>query len=294
MKTAIFLIKEVRNMVNFIELNGNVAGFGIQNGEINCLSGNNLVKIIGDAAVLQKTVFERSGTARFYGENSKTVVISDFCTLHSFSRETFEHEHAIKLGNDLTSDICFLFVDSCHAYCAIRNGGIAKVDLSDFRYEIYPTSASSIWEITCCEETLFCGTVDGHILKMDKDSMRILKDVPISGNNVKSIITSGNRLYAASQDMKLYVLDPETLDVLAVRRNIHKKMYYIAGADDNCIVTVSHPSSEISVWDKETLNNIRVISEPLKLSGPIKFEGGILYYSSRNFNGIKKIIPERE
>ena len=279
-------------MTDFIELNGNVSGFGIQNGEINCLAGNDLIKIAEGAVVLQKTVFEKSGAARFYGENDRHIVIVDFCTLTAFSKETFEKEREIKIGNDLTSDICYLYVDGEYAYCSIRNGGIAKVRIEDFTYEICPTSDSSIWETIGSDEVLYCGTVDGHILKIGKDMMRIIRDAAISKKNIKSIQKDGNILFAASQDMKLYVLNAETLEVLAVKRNIHKYMYFIAGVTDRYIVTVSHPASEISVWDKETLENLRVISEPLRLSGPIKLEGGILYYASRNFNGIKMMRME--
>lgn len=274
-------------MADFIELGGNVAGFDIEDGEINCLSGNDLVKIVNGTAVLQRTVFEKSGAARFYAENSRYIVISDFCDLHVFSKETFAREYEAKIGTDLTSDICSLFADGDHAYCAIRNGGIAKISLSDFAMKIHPTSDASIWEITCFDGMLVCGTVDGHILKLDKETMQIVKDASVSRKNMKSIRKNGNRLYAASQDMKLYVLDSGTLDVLAVKRNMHNKMYYIAGFTDSSIVTVSHPASEISLWNTETLDRLRVIHEPLRLSGPIKLDGDILYYASRNFNGIK-------
>ena len=274
-------------MINFIALGGNVSGFGIENGEINCLSGNDLVKIAKGAVILQKTVFEKSGAARFFAENEKHIVIADFCTLHSFSKETFGKENEVKIGNDLTSDICFLFADDGHAYCAIRNGGIAKVRIEDFQYEIYPTTGASIWEITCFDGMLYCGTVDGHILKIDKETMQIVRDTEVSKKNIKSIFKDGNRLFAASQDMKLYLLDLDTLDVLAVKRNLHKYMYYIAGITGQTIVTVSHPASEIALWDKETLENIRLIREPLRLSGPVRLVGDSLYYASRNFDGIK-------
>ena len=279
-------------MIDFIELGGIVLGFGIQNGEINCLSGNDLVKIADGAVVLKKTVFEKSGAARFFAENEKHIVIADFCTLLSFSKVTFEQENEVKIGNDLTSDICYLLAEGDYAYCSIRNGGIAKVRIDDFKYEIYTTSDASIWEINCFEGMLYCGTVDGHILKIDKETMQIVKDAEVSKKNIKSIRKDGNKLYAASQDMKLYVLDFDTFDVVAVKRNVHKYMYYIAGITNHCIVTVSHPASEISVLDKETLETIRTIREPLQLSGPVKLEGGILYYASRNFGGIKMMKIE--
>lgn len=279
-------------MTDITDLGGNVAGFGIENGEINCLAGNDLVKIIDDHVVLQRTVFEKSGAARFYGENSRKIVVSDFCTLHLFSKETFERENEIKIGNDLSSDICSLFSDDEYAYCAIRNGGIAKLKLADFHYEIYPTSNASIWEITGAGSLLICGTVDGHVLIIDKETMQIVKDAAISKKNIKSIHKNGKKLYCASQDMKLYVLDSETLDVLAVKRNVHKYMYYIAGFTAGCLVTVSHPASEISIWNMDTLENLHVLREPLKLSGPVLIDGGLLYYASRNFNGIKKMKIE--
>ena len=59
-------------MTDFIELGGTVSGFGIQNGEINCLSGNDLVKLAGGAVALQRTVFEKTGAARFFAESGNT------------------------------------------------------------------------------------------------------------------------------------------------------------------------------------------------------------------------------
>lgn len=52
------------------------------------------------------------------------------------------------------------------------------------------------------------------------------------------------------------------------------------------LVTVSHPCSEIALWDRNTLEKKKEIKIPLKLSGNAQIDGSNLYITSRNMNGI--------
>ncbi len=54
-------------------------------------------------------------------------------------------------------------------------------------------------------------------------------------------------------------------------------------------MTVSYPCSEITIWNKETLERIKVINTPLKLSGRTHIEDDFMYISSRNILGIDRI-----
>lgn len=55
------------------------------------------------------------------------------------------------------------------------------------------------------------------------------------------------------------------------------------------LVTVSYPCSEISFWKKDTLENIKVINTPLKLSGCTQIENDFIYICSRNMSGIDRM-----
>ncbi len=54
-------------------------------------------------------------------------------------------------------------------------------------------------------------------------------------------------------------------------------------------MTVSYPCSEIALWNKDTLEKIKVLNTPLKLSGHTYIENNFMYICSRNILGIDKI-----
>lgn len=72
-------------------------------------------------------------------------------------------------------------------------------------------------------------------------------------------------------------------------KNVHKKMFHCAGIYEDMLVTVSYPCSEIALWNKDTLEKIKVINIPLKLSGQTHIEKNFMYICSRNIGGIDKI-----
>ena len=72
-------------------------------------------------------------------------------------------------------------------------------------------------------------------------------------------------------------------------KNVHKKMFDCAGIYEDMLVTVSYPCSEIAFWNKDTLEKIKVINIPLKLSGRTYIENNFMYIFSRNILGIDRI-----
>lgn len=69
-------------------------------------------------------------------------------------------------------------------------------------------------------------------------------------------------------------------------KNVHKKMFDCAGIYENNLITISYPCSEIAFWNKDTLEKVKVINTPLKLSGRTHIEKDSMYLSSRNILGI--------
>ena len=63
-------------------------------------------------------------------------------------------------------------------------------------------------------------------------------------------------------------------------------MFDCAGLYDDMVVTVSYPCSEIVLWNKNTLEKIKEINLPLKLSGDTYIDENKLYICSRNISGI--------
>lgn len=277
-------------MSRLIETAAPVVGFCLHRDKCFLLCGNDLIKADARTGSIeqQKKIFAKDGKSRLIRTNGTVVAVSDFCVLSVFDAETLEKVHEIKLGDDLTSDICGLSADESSLYACIRNGGLVKLALSDFSQSSTVIGNASSWSLAVWEDKLYAGTVDGKLLLLDKNTLKTEATLSISRQNVKSLYRSGGTLYAAGQDKKLYVIDLPSFSLVRKTSGIHPMMFDVVGEKDGVLYTVSHPACEICGWDK---NGAKVCSLPyrLRLSGSsCIFEDAILI-SSRNLNGVDRI-----
>ena len=63
-------------------------------------------------------------------------------------------------------------------------------------------------------------------------------------------------------------------------------MFDCVGVYEDMVITVSYTCSEVSFWDKKTLENRKTINVPLRLLGRAHIENDFLYIASRNILGI--------
>ncbi len=194
-----------------------------------------------------------------------------------------------QLGHDLSTDICGITVDDETIYCSIRNGKIITLDKQSYQIKEFNVSESSMWSIKTYNQYLLAGTVDGKLLLLDKSTLSIEKNLSLGMKNIGSLHISGGTLYAASHDGKLFKIGIGSFEVETLVKNAHKKMFDCAGICEDMLVTVSYPCSEIALWNKDTLEKIKVISTSLKLSGQAHIENDFMYISSRNILGIDLI-----
>ncbi len=270
------------------KLEGAVLGFCVTEHYIDCVCGRKLLKLEKDSGkiVCQKEVFEKEGLARNLLADNGLLVLSDFCTLHVLRQSDYERIGKWQLGEDLTSDICGLAADEKTLYCSVRNGKMITVDRTSFARKEFEISDSSMWDVCPYDKYLLCGTVDGRLLLLDKATLTIRKSLTLGRQNIKSLCTDGEILYAAGQDKKLWKINLTEFAVKDVKRNVHKKMFQCVGVYDNMLLTVSYPCGEIAFWNRDTLEKLREISVPLKLSGCACIDGDKLYIASRNIEGI--------
>lgn len=269
-----------------------VLGFSLQGDHIDCLCGKKLQKLEKESGKLiyEREFFEKEGLARIMCADNGHIFISDFCTLYAFSQERYEFLGKWQLGEDLSSDICGMTLDQNTVYCSIRNGKLITVDRTSFLRQEYVVSDSSMWSLKIYGSYLLCGTVDGQLLLLDRETLAVQKRLILGKQNIRSLFVSDKILYAASQDKKLYKISLPDLDIMDVRRNVHKKMFDCAGLCGDAIVTISFPCSEIALWNKKTLEKVGEIPVPLKLSGCTYIDGEKMYISSRNIDGIVGIM----
>lgn len=278
-------------MEQMAALDGIVTGFHVTEHYIDCMCGKNLVKI--DKAtheiIFQKPVFEKEGLSRKLAADEQFIFVYDFCTLYVFRSENYELIGKWQLGNDLSSDICGIAVDGNTVYCSIRNGKIITVDRRSCLIMKHIVSESSMWSLKTYDSRLVGGTVDGRVLLLDKLALSIEKELVLGKKNIGSLYIDGETLYAAGHDGRLFKISMQSFEIESSIKNVHKKMFDCAGIYEDMLITVSHPCSEIAFWNKDTLEKIKMISIPLKLSGQTHIENDFMYISSRNISGIGKV-----
>lgn len=206
-----------------------------------------------------------------------------------FSQKNYELLGKWQLGNDLSSDICGMAVDKDTIYCSIRNGKIITIDRQSYLIKEFNVSDSSMWSIKTYHKYLVCGTVDGKLLLLDKTTLSIEKTLVLGKKNIGSLYIDGETLYVASHDGKLFKISMKNFEIDSLMKNAHKKMFNCVGIYEDMLTTVSYPCSEIALWNKNTLEKIKVINVPLRLSGRAYMENDFLYISSRNILGIDMI-----
>lgn len=279
-------------MEHIATLGGIVTGFSVTEHCIDCMCGQNLVKIDKNSLdiISQKPVFEKEGLSRKLTADGELIFVYDFCTLYVISQKNYELLGKWKLGNDLSSDICGIAVDHNTVYCSIRNGKIMTLDRQSYLVKEFAVSESSMWSIKTYGSYLVCGTVDGRLLLLDKATLSMEKAIVLGKKNIGSLYIDGETLYAASHDGRLFKISMSAFEIESSIKNVHKKMFHCAGLYQDMLVTVSYPCSEISIWNKNTLEKVKEIHTPLKLSGCTHIENNYMYISSRNILGIDRIL----
>lgn len=68
-------------------------------------------------------------------------------------------------------------------------------------------SDASMWSLKRFNHYLLCGTVDGQLLLLDRETMLKEKKLNLSKKNIRSLYLSGTTLFAACQDKKLFKID---------------------------------------------------------------------------------------
>lgn len=278
-------------MEHIAKLGGIVTGFHVTEQCIDCICGKNLVKIdkYSGEIICQKPVFEKEGLSKKLTADEEQIFVYDFCTLYILRQKDYELIGKWQLGNDLSSDICGMAVDGDMVYCSIRNGNMITLDRRSHLVKEFIISESSMWSVKTYDSYLVCGSVDGKLRLLDKAALSVKRELVLGKKNIGSLYIDGETLYAAGHDGKLFKIGMSNFEIETLMKNAHKKMFDCAGIYEDMLVTVSYPCSEIALWNKDTLEKIKVINTPLKLSGRTHIENNYMYISSRNILGIDRL-----
>lgn len=266
-----------------------VTGFSIDNQFVECISNESVYKIDRHSKeiIYSKKLFKKEGFTRNLVANNELLFIRDFYTLYIMDKSNYSILSNIQLGTDLTSDICDMSIDEKNIYTCMRNGAIKVINIQNFTMqEINHISSTSIWGLHSYNDILLGVNVSGDLLYINKANMEIIKSISLSKQNIGSFSIDKYNIYAAGQDKLLYLVDIESGKCISKKRNAHKRMFDCVGIYNDYIITISYPCSEITFWNKETLELDRTINIPLSLSGRTMIENDTLHIASRNINGI--------
>ena len=183
-----------------------------------------------------------------------------------------------ELGSDLSSDICALNFDDVNIYACIRNGGFKVINKTSGEVKEYNISESSIWAIIV-GDYIYAGNVNGELLVINKADIRILNKKPVHKKNLKSLLMLDDVIYTASQDLSVAKVDKNTLDIIDCSKRCHNKMFYLAGAWQDYLITVSPPCREMKVWRKSDLLLCKTIN---RSEWGSFIDGNILYEKKGN------------
>ncbi len=271
-----------------IKLESAVSSCFVKGNFIYCICKKEIYKFDKESKTIayKKAIFEKDGAARILIVNGNRIFVSDFCTLYILNEADCEIICKLKLGEDLSSDICGMTADCKNIYCSIRNGKIITVDKYSFNTNVYNISDTSMWEIQTYENGFVCGTVDGQLLLLNRATMSVEKKLILSKQNIRSLYITDTKLFAACQDKKLFKIDLPAFEVIGSQKNVHKKMYDCIGLYDNMLATISYPCGEIALWDMNSLEKRKEIKISPCLSGNAFIEGNKLYITSRNIYGV--------
>lgn len=160
-----------------VKFNNAVTGFSVDSEFIDCICGTKVIKAdksTGDI-ILETQLFKKEGLSRNILSDNNQLIIKDFCMLYILNKSDYSVIQSLRLGTDLSSDICGLTSDENYIYAAIRNGKITVIDKKSFNTKVYEISDNSIWDMQNYKDYLVSVTVGGKLLITDKNEMKIKK-----------------------------------------------------------------------------------------------------------------------
>ena len=232
-------------------------------------------------------LFKKKGLARSLMLDEHYLYCKDFGTFYFISKSTLKTECALQLGGDVSSDICGMTSDENNVYVCIRNGAMAVIDKSQMKViEFRNISGSSIWEIVNTNDLLYAGSVEGHLLVIDKRTLTNRFVIESHKQNLNSILINKNYVITASQDKSVVIRDLDTLQVVSSLKNAHKKGFGLGGVWQDYLITVCFRCVEMKFWDWNGLDLVRTVFIPQALTGVTAIDGNTMYMSARMINGI--------
>ncbi len=199
-------------------------------------------------------IFHKDGKARGLSIYGDFVVLYDFCDLYILQKEDLQIVDHVRLGDDLSSDICGIIAcDVSKVYVSIRNGRISVYDRNTKGIARFDICDASFWGTCVVRDRMYVGTVKGELIEIDRTSVQVLRRMKLTNKkNIYSMMAHDGMLYTVSLDKAIKVVGIESFEVVGMVKNAVDGMEVrILGIHGDCLVVAFR--SKVSLWDIHTL-----------------------------------------
>ena len=235
--------------------------------------------LLNNQIVAEKSIFKKDGKARGFAIFKDLIFLYGFLDLYILSKYDLEAKVNLRLGENLSSDICeVMWVESSKAYVKIRNGWIYVLDINTSKFDKTQVSDVSFWSDCVTEDCIYAGTVNGELLEIDKRTLEVARKVRLCKKNIYSIVYEDGLLYTTSQDQTIKIVDTISFETVCVAKKAVTGMANIIGVYKDILI-VAGERNPLSIWDKKTLQLRGTIDFPQNRNSIIR--GNILYGSDR-------------
>ena len=230
--------------------------------------------------VAHNTVFKKDGKARGFAVGADFIYLRDFCDLYILAKDDLQVVDTIRIGQDLSSDICGVTCDAQSVYLSIRNGQIAVPDLMTKAVERFQISQSSFWGMCVTESRLYAGSVGGELIEIEKSGMRVSRTAALGKKNIYSVVCGGDFIYTVSQDMAIKSTRADTFETVCTAKKAVGGMANLLGIHDGMLFAAD--SGKVSVWNTDTLELTERFAFPTgSYNNGIILAGGKLFGSDK-------------
>jgi hypothetical protein len=234
--------------------------------------------------IAQNTLVKKDGKERDFAIFGDLIFFRDFLDLYILNKEDLQLKDALRLGEDLSSDIGgVMWFDAPKAYVRVRNGWIYVLDINTKEVEKVQISDSSFWGWCVTENVLYAGTVNGELLEVEKKTLNILRKIQLHRKNIYGVIYEDGLLYTVSQDQHIKITDAASFKAVCASKKANFGMVRHFGLHEDSVI-VRGSKCPLSAWDKKTLQPLGSIDIPIGL----KLHDGKLLVSDNQ--GVYEII----
>ena len=198
-------------------------------------------------------IFKKDGKARGFSFFENGIFLTDFCDLYMLDKDSFQVSGVYRIGQDASSDLGVVRFGGSNAYLAMRNGGMAVMDVDTRAVSLHQPDDVSFWDFCITKDRIYAGTVRGELLEIDAQTVQVLRRVSLGKKNIYSVVPRGRRLYTVSQDASIKAVDMDALAVAAQAKKAVCGMARILGCYRDDLLVAD--SGKVSVWRADTLQH---------------------------------------